>query len=697
MKGGTLPPLAWDSPVGELSGIGPAIAGKLDRLGIRCLADLLWTPPRAWRDLAHLTPVARCVPGKEAAVRVRFSRARVSWPGRGRIRSLVEATFRDGAAALKAVWFNAPYRARGFAPGADCLLVGTIIPGRGRVPVPVMENPEIERIEDLDVPRAPSAGAGRLVPVYRGTEGVSQKRLRRAVWEALGRLPDDACPDWIPAATARALRLRPLRSALEAFHFPVSSADATAARRELAFSEAFLFRAVLLCGDGTLPGRARPIVVDPGIDRRIRARLPFRLTPGQDRAIAEIAADLARDVPMRRLLQGDVGSGKTAVAAWACLASIARGFPAAVIAPTQILAGQHAARFRSILSGARVEVRIVTGGRGETEGFPEGRPLIAVGTHALLDRTEFLSRCGVAVVDEQHRFGVRARAAAAAEGGGPRPHLLAMTATPIPRSLSLTLYGGLSRTVLAGMPPGRRPVRTVVVAAGERRRAFDAIVARVRAGARAYVVSPLIGAPGPGGEDPRGVVALHRKLSTGAFRSVPVGILHGRMAPEARSRSLADFASGATRVLVATTLVEVGIDIPEASLLVVVDADRFGLTQLHQLRGRVGRGHDPGSCFLFTREAAPAAEERLAAFARCRDGFEVAELDLATRGPGEWFGTEQSGVPGFFRILDLASGAGALERAAREAARARPGPWREAAGREAARRLPGGTRWIGAL
>lgn len=626
-------------------GIGPARAALLARLGIRDRRDLLFNAPRGWRDLARVEDLAGLVPGREALVRARLLRVGRPFRLRGG-RTVVCGVFgeEERGKALAVTWFNAPYAARSLRVG-DAYLVFGKVEGTRRLS---MTNPEIERAGPDG--RA-SIHAGRIVPLYRATEGLSQKTIRRAVWEALAEVPPEWDWPW-PGG-------RPLAGLLRALHFPEDRAEAESARRALAERECFLLQAAVLRDSARdAARRARPLPCSEALDRRIRGRFPYSFTGGQDRAVREIVSDLARERPMRRLLMGDVGSGKTAVALYACLLAAANRRQAAFLAPTTVLARQHMEGFSRILAGSRVRVALLAGGEaGRAEALraiARGTVDLVVGTHALLDEKVRFHDLALLVVDEQHRFGVRQRGRLAALDD-PAPHVLAMTATPIPRTLAIVLCGGLDVSAMRERPSGRAPVRTLWVRprAAARRAAFAEIRRRVAAGERAYVVCPAI--EGEAAEGPRAVRSVSevaRRLARGAFRGIPIETAHGRLPPERRARALARFARGEARVLVATSLVEVGIDVPEATLMVVADADRFGLAQLHQLRGRVGRGARAGRCWLFADPRTPEGAERLAALETCHDGFALAEKDLSLRGPGEWMGTLQSGLSRFFRAFD---------------------------------------------
>jgi ATP-dependent DNA helicase RecG len=460
----------------------------------------------------------------------------------------------------------------------------------------------------------------------------------------------------------------PLAEALREIHFPSSFAARDAARRRLAYEELFLLQLALARRRlrQMLEEKPHRIAVDARLDARIRARFPFALTAAQDRVVAEIRGDVAAPRPMNRLLQGDVGSGKTLVAAYALLAAVANGLQAALLAPTAILAEQHLATLSRYLAGSKVRLELVSGAgtagqkREARREVAAGGVDIVVGTHALLDEDVRFGRLGLVVVDEQHKFGVLQRSALRRKGLS--PDLLVMSATPIPRTLTLTLFGDLDLSVIDEMPPGRRPVATALAEEGDRARVYEWVRAEIARGRRAYHVVPLVEEDE---EQPlRSVKRFAEELRAGPFRGIGVGVLHGRMKPRDKDAAMEAFRSGATPLLVATSVVEVGVDVPEATVLLVEHAERFGLAQLHQLRGRVGRGAHASRAVLFHHAETEAARARLAALCDTNDGFRIAEEDLRIRGPGEFLGTRQHGVPEL-RVANLVGDA-ALLAAARE-------------------------------
>ena len=605
--------------------------------------------------------------GEEATVLAEVRSARVR-PTRRRNLRIVEATVADRSGATKAVWFNQAWLAERLRPGTKVLLSGRLDRAGFRVTAH-----ELIHGDTLAGKGLHTVG---LVPVHSVTDGLSADRVREWVWEARDRTSDAV--EALPAELRARRRLPGASDALFAIHFPDDVHAAEAARERLAFEELLLHQVALAARRRgrreTRPG----IALDPPgeLTRSWVESLPFTLTDGQRLACEEIEEDLRSGKPMQRLLMGEVGSGKTVVAVLAMLRAVESGHQAALMAPTETLAEQHAQTIDRLLAGSAIPFTLLTGStaaapRRETLArLATGELGLIVGTHALIERDVEFARLAVCVVDEQHRFGVRQRAALDAKGpvlagneGRAAPHVLHMTATPIPRTLSLTAYGDLDATVLRELPAGRRPVKTWVVGEERRPGAYEFVRERLLEGRQAYFVCPLV--EGSEKLEAKAAAEEAERLAAGELREFEVELLHGQMRSKEKARAMARFASGEADVLVATSVIEVGIDVPNATVMVIEGAERYGLSQLHQLRGRVGRGEHESFCILFGDPASETARRRLDAIAAERDGFKLAEVDLTLRGEGEILGTRQSGLPRF-RVAELPDDAPLLVEARRE-------------------------------
>jgi ATP-dependent DNA helicase RecG len=651
-----------ETPLSALKGIGPQRVAQLERLHLRTVADALVHLPSRHEDRTQLTPLGRLTTGDGRTCAGTI--AGIAPPPRGRPRVPLTVTLRDASGFLKALWFNQPYLARVFQRGQSLVVHGRVDRDR-RGGALAMQVKDYEIITpDDDEP----LHTGRLVPVYSVTEGLSTRVMRvlmkRLVDEHAGVLPEA-----LPAALRERRGLAPVAPALRAAHFPESEEERVAARRRLAFEEFFLLELGLAIRRQR-EGRRRGLTLSPPgkLAARLREALPYRLTGAQERVWGEIRQDMAAPYPMNRLLQGDVGSGKTVVAALAMLTAIEAGYQAALMAPTEILAEQHLLTLRALLAPIGVTPMLLTNavrGRARTEALAaigEGRVQAVIGTHALVQEAVAFARLGLAVVDEQHRFGVVQRAAL--RGKGEHPDVLVMTATPIPRTLALTLYGDLDLSVLDEMPPGRTPVRTFSREAKDRVNIYAFLRTEVQAGRQVYVVCPLVEESEK--SDLQAATEMAERLRTQVFPDLTVGLLHGRMGLAEKDDVMRRFRAGEVHLLVATTVIEVGIDVPNASVMLVEHAERFGLSQLHQLRGRVGRGAARSFCILLNAARAPEALRRIEVMTESTDGFRIAEADLELRGPGDFFGVRQAGLPEL-RVADLVRDGALLEEARREA------------------------------
>lgn len=647
-------------PVQYVRGVGPRLAQAFARLGIRTVEDLLYHVPRRYEDRSHFATLYGAAHDSFATFRVKVVRLRE--PQLRSPKKLTEVHVTDGTAVAVAKFWGRRHLDKVLSPGTEIVLWGRVRRERGQIEV---ESPEFERASEEDG----TLHTGRVVPVHPATEQLSPRLVRRAVHAALEAFAQRV-PELLPEHVRARYGLLPVREALWRVHFPDTVEEGDRARRTLAFAEFLELELALLLrrravATATKPHRYRE---DGGLLEAFLKSLPFQVTGAQRRVIEQIRRELYSPHPMNRLLQGDVGSGKTVVAAAAVVVCAGGGHQAAVMAPTEILAEQHYLTFRRFLEPVGVRVVLLTGGmrRSEREAVlaevARGEADLVVGTHALLQEDVVFDRLALVVVDEQHKFGVAQRAALRAKGH--EPDVLVMTATPIPRTLALTLYGDLDMSVLDELPPGRQPVRTYHRFPDRRDRVYEFVRQQVQAGRQAYVVCPLVEESER--VDASAAVELYERMRTQVFPDLRVGLLHGRMPVAEKDAVMEAFRRGEIQVLVATPVIEVGVDVPNATVMVVEDADRFGLAQLHQLRGRVGRSSHRSYCILISALPTEEARRRIEALVETNDGFRIAQVDLELRGPGEFFGTRQHGLPEF-RVADPIGDVALLERA-REAA-----------------------------
>jgi len=652
-------PLRRSTPLRYLRGVGPRRAENLAAAGFHVVEDLLFHLPLRYEDRRRVAAVAAVDAPGQWTVRGTLSELRaVRTRRRGFV--IVRGSLGGGGRSLAVSWFNQPFLLQRFADGEEVTLHGSV------------RESGIGQLEMVNPAAAHGAGATGIVPVYSRLAGLGPAGVARLLAQAVEALAADPPVEPLPAPFLRRYGLPPLAAALETLHRPAADADPAAlSRREstahlrLAYGELLELQVALaeLRRVEVRAVKAHRYRVDDEVRAVARGLLPFRLTAAQRRVVREIVDDLRGEHPMLRLLQGDVGSGKTIVAALALLIAAESGLQAAYMAPTELLAEQQFAILSRLL-GERHTVGLLTSSNrapGLRAALARGEPGIVVGTHALIQGDVRFAKLALAVIDEQHRFGVEQRRLLQAKGA--RPDVLVMTATPIPRSLALTLYGDLEVSILDELPPGRVPVATEVVAAAARRRVYRELAAALNAGAQAYVIFPLI-------EESEEIAAASLAEQGGRVRELLAShrsaILHGRLPAAEREELLRRFAAGEIRVLVATTVVEVGIDVPAATWMVIESAERFGLAQLHQLRGRVGRGAAPSRCVAVHGRTTEEARRRLATFASVSDGFALAEADLAQRGPGDLLGKRQAGLPSL-RLADLVAHRAWLERARSDA------------------------------
>ena len=662
------------SPVTAFPGVGEVRAAKLEKLGLRTAGDLLQYYPRDYEDRRTVHTVQSApAEGKVCIEALVAERPRLAHIRKGM--DIVQVKVADHTGVLHLTFFNQPYVEKALKQGEEYIFYGAVEEqGRRRS----MVNPIFEPISRKNF-------TGCILPVYPLTAGITNHLLCSMVRQALpcaGEIPES-----LPAAVRRENGLAELEFSLKNIHFPQSDEELALARRRLQFEELFYFSIGLTFlkfrrEDLRLGVRARELPAEDFL-----SLLPFPATAAQRRVMGEIFADMTSGKPMNRLVQGDVGSGKTAVAAFAAWLMAKSGAQVALMAPTEVLAEQHYRSLSALLDGAGIRVGLLTGSLTASEKkkvrtqLEKGEIDLVIGTHALISDSVRFQRLALIIADEQHRFGVAQRSALAGKsetGGMPPPHVLVMSATPIPRTLALIVYGDLDISIIDQLPPGRTPVETYVIREDKRARMYGFVRKQVEQGRQVYIICPAVeddpDAP-PGAAELKAVKTYAEKIRKEVFPDLNIDILHGKMKPKEKERVMLSFAEGETQILVATTVVEVGVDVPNASLIVIEGADRFGLSQLHQLRGRVGRGKHQSYCVLVTATRNPDSMQRLKTLASTTDGFRIAEEDLKLRGPGDFFGSRQHGMPGM-RLADLTGDMRLLQQAqnaAVELLRADPG------------------------
>jgi ATP-dependent DNA helicase RecG len=663
----TVSPIPWESleivstspsqvlltPVDRLPGVGAPLARLFERLGLRTASDLLFNFPRRYEDFTEVTEIAQLQPGVLSSIvgTVREVEQRLSGTGKHVFYALLE----QNRHYVRAIWFNQQFLVDRIKAGQFIHLRGTAKERGGRME---MLQPHYKVLEPGE-----TGVEKKLLPIYPLTEGLKQRQLRQVTERVIAdyaNLVEEALPDPV----REELALYPIREAIEQVHFPANEATAEEARRRLVVQELLVLQLALAMRryQHAQGHTALPLPLTGKIRDRILGRMPFELTEYQQQAFSEIAADMDRTVPMNRLLHGDVGSGKTAVALCSILLAVAHGAQAALMAPTEILARQHDRTIREILRNSRVRIALWTGSTAHRQSLGEkiaaGEIDIVIGTQAIVQSELQFAKLGLVVIDEQHKFGVKQRSNLR-QLSPTVPHYLVMTATPIPRTISMTVFGDLDVSGLRRPERLRAPVHTYLGTEAKREKWWEFVVKKLREGRQAYVIAPRVEAD----DDVAAASAerLYERLSNGPLAAFKLDLLHGRQSAEEKDAALRAFAAGQTQVLVATSVVEVGIDVPNATVMTIESAERFGLSQLHQLRGRVSRGIHPGFVCCFSTADNPEDNERLKAFRETGDGFELAEIDLRIRGPGNLFSTQQTGFPPL-RIADLVRDAGLLQQ-----------------------------------
>ena len=626
-------------PISQLKGVGASLEVKLARLGVETVGDLIKHYPRRYDDFSKISTIREIKPGP-VTLKAKIINIATRRSYRRRL-SITEAILSDGTGTLKAIWFNQSFLVRSFPVGSEVYVAGRLEFKRSDL---ALQSPNIE-LADQD-----NKNTARIIPIYSETEGLTSKQLRTLVLPLVPQLA--ALPETLPVELLRQHQLMERGRALAEVHFPSSMLILEQARRRIAFEELFfLILASQVIRQDIKTETGVPIKFRADVAKQFTAALAqawrFSLTDAQRRAAWEILQDLDQNQPMNRLLQGDVGSGKTLVAVMAAVMTMAAGFQVSLMVPTEILARQHHAKISQLLGKLGFTSELLLGSqpaaakRNALEAAANGQANLVIGTHALLAEQVKFKDLGLVIVDEQHRFGVSQRQQLKLKAGR-LPHLLTMTATPIPRSLALTVYGDLDVSVIDALPPGRQPIETEVVFPKGRDEVYAEVDAQIAKGRQVYVVCPLISDSDKLGA--KSVTAEAERLQQGVFSHRRLGLLHGKLKPEEKQRVMSQFVAGEIDLLVSTTVIEVGVDVPNATIMMVEGAERFGLAALHQLRGRVGRGKHKSYCYLLTDNASAEAATRLEALERTNDGFRLAQIDLELRGPGAIYGQRQHGV-----------------------------------------------------
>jgi ATP-dependent DNA helicase RecG len=621
--------------ISTIKGIGPATEPFFHKIGVRTVQDLIDYYPRAYTDFSEITPIADIVPGL-VTLKAKITKISGRYVRRGM--HITEAIAEDSTGSVRLVWFNQPYRAQGTSSDTDYFISGVFELSRQKM---VLLNPTTEKVSDLPISTA------RIIPRYKETKGLKSTQIRKAIREVLPAIAveQETLPPWM----LKKNKLSSRSEATRAMHFPGSMKELNDAKNRLGFEEVFeLALASLLNKEEHSHEHALQVPFVESLAKSFVSHLPFELTPDQKRVIWQIYQDMQSDDPMNRLVEGDVGSGKTVVATMAALMVLNQGFQVAFMAPTELLARQHAETIHALLKPLQLEhtVGLLVGSltsaqKKAAHGHIEsGKVSFIVGTHALIQEKVDMKNLGLVIIDEQHRFGVAQRKQLQKKAGH-MPHVLSMTATPIPRTLALTLYGELDISIIKTKPKGRKPIETSIVSPNSTKDVYLAIDAEIDQGRQVFVVCPLIN-DSETLQAVHSVGKVHKDLSLGPFKHRKVGLLHGKLPADEKNAIMQDFVDKKLDILVSTTVIEVGVDVPNATIMLIQSADRFGLAQLHQLRGRVGRSEYQGYCYLVLSDS-KAPSKRLQIFERNSDGFKLAELDLELRGPGAIYGTFQHG------------------------------------------------------
>lgn len=627
--------MTLDTPLVELKGVGPAVAAKLKQLKLTTIGDLIDYYPRRYDDYSQVMPISRLKPGA-VTIEAVIKQATGRYVRRGM--HITEAVASDDTGSVRLIWFNQPYRAAALKTGQPYYISGNFELSRQRLQI---MNPSVELVGDFPVSTA------RIIPIYRETKGLNSRQIRviiRQVAAMIEALPE-TLPDWL--ISQEKLMSRP--AAMLAIHFPESAAHLAEARRRLGFEEVFRLSLAALMNKREIAGeQAPPVPFEETVAKAFVGALPFNLTNAQRKVVWQIFQDMERSQPMNRLVEGDVGSGKTVVATMAAAMVLHHGHQVALMAPTEILARQHADGIQKLLAplGYGDKVGLLVGSmkpaqkKAAQAAIKAGQLQFIVGTHALIQEAVDLKNLELIIIDEQHRFGVEQRKSLMAKAGH-MPHVLNLTATPIPRSLALTLYGELDVSVLDEKPANRQPIITEIASPNSRKQLYEQLDAQIEQGRQVFVVCPLVTeselTPAASAEQ------MYETLRKGPFKHRRVGLLHGQQKGDTKQSTMEQFVNREFDILVATTVIEVGVDVPNATVMLIENADRFGLAQLHQLRGRIGRGAHQSYCYLMMSDSS-APTKRLRAMERIDDGFKLAELDLELRGPGAIYGTMQHGA-----------------------------------------------------